>query len=141
MVSSEHSAGPRPSRGKEVPELTPAAPLHPHLTELQNLLLVDRARSSDQVAALTQDFSAMLEATRLAVTDDEHDPEGSTITFERSRASALLAAADNHLTEVDLALGKVAKGSYGLCERCDQPIAYERLQARPAARTCVACAS
>ena len=110
MVSSEHSAGPRPSRGKEVPELTPAAPLHPHLTELHNLLLVDRARSSDQVAALTQDFSAMLEATRLAVTDD-------------------------------LALGKVAKGSYGLCERCDQPIAYERLQARPAARTCVACAS
>jgi RNA polymerase-binding transcription factor DksA len=42
---------------------------------------------------------------------------------------------------VDLALARIADGSYGTCERCGEPIGAGRLAARPAARTCIRCAT
>jgi RNA polymerase-binding transcription factor DksA len=92
------------------------------------------------ISSLTLRFTSIVEATRLTATDDEHDPEGSTIAYERSHTSALLAAANNHLADVDAALAKITNRSYGRCERCDKTISTERLLARPAARTCIACA-
>jgi RNA polymerase-binding transcription factor DksA len=44
------------------------------------------------------------------------------------------------VTEVDDALRRVESGTYGICERCGQPIAPERLAVRPFARYCVTCA-
>ena len=41
--------------------------------------------------------------------------------------------------EIQAALGKVAGGGYGECERCEEPIARKRLEALPWARLCVAC--
>ena len=43
------------------------------------------------------------------------------------------------LADVDEALTKFEKGSYGLCEKCGQPIDPARLEALPQARLCVAC--
>lgn len=119
---------------------TPAS-LHIYLAELQALLTADRERTSDRISALTRDFTSIVEVAQLAATDDEHDPEGSTIAFERSRTSALLAAANNHLADLDMALERIADGNYGRCERCSEPVSRERLLARPAARTCIACAA
>jgi RNA polymerase-binding transcription factor DksA len=45
------------------------------------------------------------------------------------------------LTEVEAAIDRLAAGAYGVCEQCGQPIATARLEARPAARTCIGCAS
>ena len=73
--------------------------------------------------------------------DDEHDPEGATIGFERAQLSALLEQSRARLVELDRALERVAAGTYGACEACGQPIAAGRLEARPTARTCVACAT
>ena len=75
-----------------------------------------------------------------AGTDDEHDPEGATLAFERQHAAALLEAAREQVTAVDDALRRLAEGRYGVCERCGQPIGAERLAARPAAVTCIRCA-
>ncbi|MPQ96712.1 TraR/DksA family transcriptional regulator [Modestobacter sp. I12A-02628] len=72
--------------------------------------------------------------------DDEHDPEGATIAFERQQAAALLDQARRRLVEVDEALARAAAGAYGRCAECGGPIGTERLAARPHARTCVACA-
>lgn len=112
-----------------------------HVAELQETLAADRERTSELIGALTRDVASMLAETRLSDADDEHDPEGSTITFERSKATALLAAAREHLADVDGALRRIAAGAYGRCERCGEPIAVERLHARPAARTCITCAA
>ena len=71
--------------------------------------------------------------------DDEHDPEGTTIAFERSQLDALVRQAREHLREIDAAMARLAEGRYGVCERCGRPIAAERLEARPVARTCVRC--
>jgi len=73
--------------------------------------------------------------------DDEHDPEGATIAWERQHVAALLAQAREHLAAIDEALRRLSAGDYGRCEVCGQPIAAERLAARPTATRCVACVS
>ena len=105
----------------------------------RNRLLEERSRLLAQRADLTGDHAGMVEASRDSNADDEHDPEGSTIAFERSQLASLLRQVDDRLAEVDAALLRVEAGSYGRCERCGRPVEPDRLQARPTARTHVAC--
>jgi DnaK suppressor protein len=103
-------------------------------------LLRLRARAETEATTLARDLETLFTASRDSNADDEHDPEGATIGFERAQLTALLAAARERIAEVDDALRRVDAGSYGICERCGQPIAGERLAARPFARYCMACA-
>ena len=99
-----------------------------------------RADAQRQVGLLSRDLAAIVEASALVANDDEHDPEGATIAFERAQMAALLDSARAGLAELEQALERVQDGSYGRCQHCGRPIAPERLQARPGARWCVACA-
>ena len=110
------------------------------MANARELLLAEQARAGQRVAALEREFAGLAEAAGAAGTDDEHDPEGATLAFERQHAAALLAAAREQVEAVDAALGRLADGRYGVCDRCGQPIGAERLAARPAAATCVRCA-
>lgn len=101
----------------------------------------DRLRTLDRVRSLTRELDGIVAATSLVATDDEHDPEGASTAFERQQVSALLAQAQRHLTELDAAVARIDAGRYGACERCGGDIAVERLRVRPAARTCIRCAS
>jgi RNA polymerase-binding protein DksA len=101
----------------------------------------ERRRTEQRLAALTSDYDGVVAASRDTNADDEHDPEGATIAFERSQVAALVRQAREHLAEIAAALTRLEAGSYGVCERCGQPIAPERLEARPTARGCVQCAS
>ena len=109
--------------------------------ELRARLLLERIITADQVASLGREFDDIVASTELVATDDEHDPEGHTIAFERQQVAALRQAARSHLAALDDALAGLELGDYGRCERCRQPIAAERLEALPAARTCISCAS
>ena len=111
------------------------------LAEARADLIADRAATLRRIDALSYDVDEVIEAASDVATDDEHDPEGATIAFERARVGALLEQARVHLTDIDDALGRIDEGSYGVCEICREPIAAERLAARPVARTCIACAS
>lgn len=93
-----------------------------------------------RIAALIAELDDIVAATTDANVDDEHDPEGSTIAFERARVSALLSQGRAYLGELALAQCRVGDGTYGVCERCGSAIPPERLSARPVARTCVQCA-
>jgi DnaK suppressor protein len=101
----------------------------------------ERDRTAVRLRHLTGDHAGIVEASRDSNADDEHDPEGATIAFERSQVEALVRQARAHLVEVDAALDRVGAGTYGTCERCGRPIAAARLEARPVARTCVTCAA
>lgn len=81
-----------------------------------------------------------VEASRDTNADDEHDPEGATIAYERSQLHALIEQAQRRLVALDAALERSREGTYFVCEVCGGPIAPERLEARPFARTCIACA-
>jgi RNA polymerase-binding transcription factor DksA len=101
----------------------------------------ERRAALDLLATLKRDFAGIVDASADSNADDEHDPEGSTIAFERSQVSALIGQAERRVAEIDAARARVDAGTYGRCEVCGDPIAAERLEARPAARTCVRCAA
>ena len=103
-------------------------------------LLAERAAALAQIEALGREFDEVVAASRSSNADDEHDPEGATIAFERQQVVALLEQARQRLADVEAALARREEGSYGICESCGRPIAPERLAARPAARTCIDCA-
>lgn len=107
----------------------------------REVLEAERQQALRSLAGLTGDFNDVVEASRDANTDDEHDPEGATIAFERAQVAALVLQVRGRLAEVEAAIERLAAGIYGICERCGQPIAKARLEARPAARTCIRCAS
>jgi DnaK suppressor protein len=107
----------------------------------RELLLAERARAGQRAAALEREFAGLAEAASAGGTDDEHDPEGATLAFERQHTAALLEQARAQVAAVDAALERLAAGRYGVCDRCGQPIGEDRLAARPAALTCVRCAA
>ena len=100
----------------------------------------DRQRTRDRVADIAGDYAGIVEASLDSNADDEHDPEGATIAFERSQVGALLDQARAHLVEIDAALGLLGAGTYGSSEECGGTIAQGRLEARPTARACIDCA-
>ena len=83
----------------------------------------------------------MVAASRASNADDEHDPEGATIAFERAQLGAILRQSTADLAEHDAALDRLTSGEYGTCERCGRPIGLARLGARPTARLCIDCAA
>ncbi|HJR39118.1 MAG TPA: TraR/DksA family transcriptional regulator [Nocardioidaceae bacterium] len=115
-------------------------PDRPGPDQLVALLASERAITENRLADLHGDFRGMVAASADSNADDEHDPEGSTIAFERSQLGALIAQAQQQLDEIDAACVRVAEGRYGSCETCRGPIAPARLVARPVARNCIDCA-
>ncbi len=101
----------------------------------RELLLSARVETMARRDALLGDVAAIVEASESSNADDEHDPEGATIAFERARTDALARQAERGLAEIDAALARIDDGSYGRCSVCDAPIPTERLMARPTART------
>jgi DnaK suppressor protein len=111
------------------------------MADPREVLLAERERALRQVAALEREFAGLAEAASAGGTDDEHDPEGATLAFERQHAAALLERARDRLAAIEAALERVRQGRYGRCDRCGQPIGDDRLAARPAALTCIRCAA
>jgi len=72
---------------------------------------------------------------------DPNFADSSQVTAERGEAEALAAKLRETLAEVEHALAKLAEGTYGICEVCGGPIEAARLEAKPAARLCIKCAS
>jgi DnaK suppressor protein len=110
--------------------------VHPH-----DELIAQRSALLAQAASLRADLAGMVAAAAGANTDDEHDPEGATIAFERAQTAALLERTEARVTELDRALDRLAAGTYGTCVRCGRPIGADRLAARPDATTCISCAA
>jgi DnaK suppressor protein len=109
--------------------------------DVRTALDEERAATMERIDGLNRDRAAILDSSASASTDDEHDPEGATLAFEREQNSALLGQALAHLAELDTAVARLDDGSYGRCRQCGEPIAAERLAARPSSVTCIACAS
>ena len=108
---------------------------------VEALVRAERLTTVARLAALSADFDQMVEASDASNNDDEHDPEGTTIAFERAQVSALLDQAKADLAAVDAAVERLDGDGFGTCEVCDGPIGTARLEAIPAATKCVTCAS
>lgn len=110
--------------------------------------MANDAPSVDLRAQLEQEREVLvLQLSELGVggggglTYDSNFADSSQVTAERGEAEALAASLRETLDEVEHALGKLEAGSYGVCEGCEQRIDPARLEAKPAARLCMDCAS
>ena len=112
-----------------------------HLGSVRERLQAERLRALAVSEALQTDFDSIVEASRSSNADDEHDPEGATIAFERAQVVALMAQSQSKLDEIDRAVQRCQQGSYGICESCGAAIPVERLAVRPWAQTCRQCAT
>lgn len=114
--------------------------------DLRVALLAERAAVVARLERLGAEVAGFVEASRDTNADDEHDPEGATIAFERSQVASVERAARRRLAEVEAALARLeqaggeGEGAVVTCTRCGRPIPAERLAARPWATTCVGCA-
>lgn len=99
-----------------------------------------RSEAVRRAESLTLSFDGIVEAASDVATDDEHDPEGHTIAWERQQIAALLDETRTTLTGIEAAQKRLDAGRYGICTSCDRPIAGERLDLLPATPTCVGCA-
>ncbi len=118
-----------------VTTMTPA-----QLERFQARLLRERADAEERLAEFGDAMSVVRAAKSDGTADDEHDPEGPTMTQEWSQRTAVLADARAELADIDRALARVADGTYGICARCGKRIAVARLDARPTAELCIDCA-
>lgn len=69
---------------------------------------------------------------------DQHQAENGSEMFEREKEFAIRDRIDTDLRDLDDALRRLERGTYGLCETCGQAIPDARLMAVPATRFCVA---
>jgi RNA polymerase-binding transcription factor len=69
--------------------------------------------------------------------DDQADAGAKT--YQREHDLAVTQNARELLTQSERALGRMADGTYGICESCGKPIGKARLQAFPRATLCVQC--
>ena len=99
------------------------------------------ADNAAQLRALTAQHGEIVAASQDSNADDEHDPEGATIAFERQQVAALVEQLERSRADIERALALHGSEGYGRCERCGEPIGAARLEARPTARTCIGCAS
>ena len=110
------------------------------MTERRARLEAALADNAAQLRALEQQHGEIVAASRDSNADDEHDPEGATIAFERQQVVALVEQLQRSRADIERALALHDTGDYGRCESCGGPIGDARLEARPNARTCIDCA-
>jgi DnaK suppressor protein len=100
------------------------------LSTLRGQLEGERARLTGQISALSVGHEESLAY-------DENFADSGQVAAEQGENKALLHQLNEQLDEVNRALAKVDDGTYGLCERCGQPIGEARLEAMPATRYCI----
>ncbi|MFR9728861.1 TraR/DksA family transcriptional regulator [Saccharopolyspora sp. MS10] len=110
-------------------------------SDAREVLVRARGQVAARVESLRRQLGEIREVSTWSGADDEHDPEGATIAFERAQVQGLLADSQRELVELDRAAERIEAGTYGRCERCGAPIGEERLAALPATTTCIDCAS
>lgn len=101
---------------------------------LRALLEEERDRIREQLAQYGYGNSESLKF-------DEGFADSGAVTAERGEVDALVGALKETLAEVEAALDKIETGAYGMCEACGDEINLARLEAAPAARLCIDCAS
>ena len=101
---------------------------------LRDQLQEERARVREQLSRLGHGDDANLDF-------DENFADSGQVTAERGEVEALSGQLSETLTDIEDALVKFDQGTYGECESCHRQIPEVRLEAMPAARLCIECAS
>ena len=101
--------------------------------ELQQLLSRREEELEPSIARLREALAAPAGGT----SDVRDSVEDGDARMAASVDLVQLQRQEDELREVRHARDRMRSGDYGRCEECDEPIPFERLKARPAARFCL----
>jgi len=105
------------------------------VAEFRSLLEEERARVASALEGFRQDGLRKI-GEELGLPGGV-GADTASVTFERELGEGLGEGAEQALAQIEHALERLEKGTYGLCEQCGKPIDHERLMARPAATLCI----
>ena len=105
-----------------------------------------RARLESQLEATKHDIQEIDDQVRIYGADhgagdgaDNHIGDDSDIVYEQEKLLTVREELTDRKTRIEHALRKMDNGTWGICERCGQPIAPERLEALPFVSLCITC--
>lgn len=90
---------------------------------------------------LRASLDALVDKRQSESDDDEHDPDADSLSSQWSMLTGLLESTNEQIREIDAALARLERGTFGICERCGKPIPEGQLMARPFRARCVQCSS
>jgi RNA polymerase-binding protein DksA len=100
----------------------------------------ERRRVLDAIENIhTENPGSISDETEELTYQDNHLGDVATATFDREMASTLEENSTHVLAAIDEALARIEEGTFGVCQRCGNPIAEERLEALPWAILCIDC--
>lgn len=110
------------------------------LQEMENLLTTEEKRLKDELSEFskqnpknTEDFDAKF--PNMGDKEDENAEEVATYSTNLTLERTLEA----NLRDVEKALERIKKGTYGICKYCNKEITEKRLRARPSSSSCIDC--
>ena len=107
------------------------------LAEVRELLDIEAARLREEISDAEDGIAEMLRDS--SDTGGEDQADTGSKTFEREHEMSLAASHREILGQTERALARIDDGTYGICERCGNPIGKARLQAFPRATLCMTC--
>lgn len=110
------------------------------LSEIEKNLLDQKTRLVSDLADLARPDSHESDNTGAKFPEygDKPDENAQEIA-DYSTNLATEKVLEKSLADIEAALGRIQKGTYGVCKYCGNPIPEKRLIARPTASSCVAC--
>jgi DnaK suppressor protein len=107
----------------------------------RELLLEERGRVEPALASLRDEHPGSLddEVEEVSGTADNHLGETASATLGREIDYTLGENSETVLGEIDAALARIEKGTFGTCTNCGKEIPLERLEAYPWASLCIDC--
>jgi DnaK suppressor protein len=84
-------------------------------------------------------YATTIEMNSLNTNELKDEADHASTSLGRAVDNAILNQQAKELAEIELALGKIKKGFYGICEMCEEEINIERLKVKNFARYCITC--
>jgi RNA polymerase-binding protein DksA len=107
------------------------------LAEVREILENEAKRLREEISDAEDGIAEMLRNSTDTGGEDQADTGSKT--FEREHEMSLAASHREILGQTERALARIDDGTYGICERCGNPIGKARLKAFPRATLCMTC--
>jgi len=109
------------------------------LSELKEALLAEKTELEENLGRIARVDSKTGEYEPVFEEIGNDREDNTTEVEEYTDNLPIEITLEKKLQSINLALSKMDKGTYGICENCQQEIAIERLKANPSAQTCIKC--
>ncbi|RXJ90280.1 molecular chaperone DnaK suppressor DksA [Arcobacter sp. CECT 8983] len=103
------------------------------IEELKNILVERR----DLITQNIQGSRDSIDSLKNSECNDEYDY--AEVSSDSFKEGIIANQQIKELKEIEDALKRIEKGTYGTCEMCDESIAIGRLRAKPFAKYCTPC--